>query len=170
VNRQRRALVDRLESSGQDWLWYLEQLTADQVGQAALQGEWTVHQIAAHMRDTEQQVFLHRSKLILREDNARVENFDQEAWNRTHYSPKEPLRSIISQFRTARRQLVRLMRSSTPKDWDRVAIHPEYGRISLDWLTLHNYNHTLEHIAQVGQLREQLLLDGLNDKSAKERI
>ncbi len=162
MNRRRAELIDRLESSGQDLIWSIEQLSEDERMRPTGAGEWTVHQIASHLRDTEQQVFLRRTEWIFRQEHPVVENFDQEEWDRVHYDPSEPLRKIFSEFRAARRKVVKLLRSSSEKDWKNWAVHPEYGRISLDWLTLHDYYHTCEHIAQIGRLRDQITLEQLN--------
>ncbi len=162
MNRTRAALVDRLEASGEDFLWYLGLFDDDELHIAPSPDEWTIHQIAAHMRDNEQRVFLARTERIIRETHPSVENFEQDLWIREHYDPKEPLKKITAEFRTARRKLIKLLRGSSPKDWTNWAQHPEYGKISLDWLTQYNYHHTLEHIAQMGRAREQKLLNELN--------
>ncbi len=162
MNRKRAQLIDRLESSGQDYLWYLEQLSEGEIHSPPAPGEWTVHQIAAHMRDTERLVFLLRIDRMLNQEHPSVENFDQEAWHREHYLAGEPLRKIKSEFRTARRKVVQLLRSASKKDWDNWAVHPEYGKISLDWLLEHDYLHTLEHLAQIARMREAATLRELN--------
>ncbi len=162
MDRKRAQLIDRLESSGQDYVWILNQLEETAMFAAPSPGEWTVHQIAAHMRDTEQQAFLLRIELLISETHPTVLNFDQEVWNRDHYLPSEPLRKINSEFRAARRKVVRLLRRATKKAWDNWAAHPEYGKISLDWVLEHDYHHTLEHIAQIGRLHEAETLKKLN--------
>lgn len=162
MDRKRAQLIDRLESSGQDYLWMLNQLEETEMFAPPSPREWTVHQIAAHMRDTEEQVFLLRTELMIRETHPAVLNFDQEVWNREHYLPSEPLRKINSDFRAARRKVARLLRRATRKAWENWAVHPEYGKISLDWLLEHDYHHTLEHIAQIGSLHEAETLKKLN--------
>jgi hypothetical protein len=162
MDRHRAQLIDRLESSGQDYLWFLDQLSEEQLHGRPQPGEWTPHQIASHMRDTERYAFLARAQLLLKEQHPSVENFDQEAWDREHYQPSEPLRKIKSEFRSARRKLVELLRETKKKDWENWAAHSEYGRISLDWVLEHNYTHTLEHLAQISRIREATTLQVLN--------
>src|SRR3990172_3110776 len=103
MKRNRAQLLDRLESAGQDYLWYLDQLSEAEIHTPPAPNEWTAHQVAAHVRDTEQQVFLLRVKRILAEEHPAVENFDQEGWNRDHYSADELIKKIKSEFRNARR-------------------------------------------------------------------
>jgi hypothetical protein len=163
MNRKRAALIARLESSGKDYLWYLGQLSDVDIHNSPAQNEWSIHQVAAHMRDTEQQVFLLRTQRILSEVHPAVLNFNQdEWWSRERYMPGEPLKKIIRGFRAARRKLVRLLRRTSDKDWANWAAHPEYGKISLDWLTLHNYSHTLQHLAQIVEMQEKSVLQELS--------
>ncbi len=161
--RQRKLLVDRLETSGKEYARYLAELPEEQIHAVPASNEWSIHQTAAHMRDTEQYVFLIRAQRILKEDHPVVQDFDQATWWRTHpYAPDEPLKQIIAEFRAARRKLARLLRQASAKDWNRLATHSAYGTISFDWLAMHCYHHTLEHIAQIGYLRENAVLKELN--------
>lgn len=162
MNRKRATLIDRLESSGKDYLRYLRQLSDAEIHNSPAQNEWSIHQVATHMRDTEQHVFLLRTQRILSEVHPAVQSFDQEAWNREHYAPSEPLKKIVAEFRAARRKLVRLLHQTSGKDWANWATHPEYGKISLDWLALHNYSHTLQHLAQIVEMQEKSVLQELS--------
>lgn len=162
MNRKRVAWIDRLEQSGKDYLRYLSELTEAEVQSAPAPGEWTVHQVVAHMRDTEQYVFLQRVQRIMKESHPAVQNFDQDQWNKDHYDPNEPFKKIVSDFRASRRKLISLLRKTSDKDWENWAMHSAYGKISLDWLVMHNYHHTMEHIAQIGNLSEQAVLKELN--------
>ncbi len=163
MNRQHATLIDRIEQSGQDFLKYLGQLSDEEIHQAPSPNEWSIHAIAAHMRDTEQHVFLKRLRRILNADAPpAVENFDQEEWSREHYSADEPVKKIARDFRAARRQQVNLLKKVRDKDWARWAVHPHYGKISIEWLETHNYAHTLEHLHQLLEIQERGLLKKLN--------
>ncbi len=162
MNRQRSALIDRLETSGKDYTTFLAQFSEDEIHDLPEPNEWSIHQVAVHMRDNEQQVFLYRVQRLMKETHPEVPNFDSDLWNRDHYRPDEPLEKIIADFRTARRKLVKLLRSTTAKDWENWATHPEYGRISLDWIALYDYGHTLDHLAQMVKVRESSTLNRLN--------
>jgi len=162
MNRKRADWIDRLEQSGKDYLWYLSQLAEEEIHAPAAPGEWTIHQVVAHVRDIEQHAFLARLERILKEEHPAVQNFDQDEWNMTHYDSTEPFKKIVAGFRAARRKFVQLLRKSTDKDWANWAMHSEYGKISIDWLVMHDYHHTMEHIAQIGYQREAALLKQLN--------
>lgn len=163
MNRTHARLIDRIESSGKDLLFYLAQLSDEEIERVPGQGEWSIHAVLAHVRDTEQHVFLKRAKIILAASAPpAVENFDQEQWNRDHYSVHEPRKKIIAEFKAARQSLLRLLKRTTDKEWKRWAVHPEYGKISIEWLAMHAYNHTIEHLHQLLDLRENAILGELN--------
>jgi hypothetical protein len=163
MNRQHARLIERIEESGKEFLSYLPQLTEEEIHRMPAPNEWSIHAVVAHLSDTEEHVFLKRTKRILGASQpVNVENFDQDQWNHDHYSPEESLKEIIAKWRAARRKLIRLLRKTTDKDWARWAVHPEYGRISIEWLAIHNYSHTLEHLHQLLEMREKAIMRELN--------
>ena len=163
MNRQRKAMIDRLEQSGKEFVWYFSQLSDADIHAAPAPNEWSLHQAAAHVRDTEQHVFLARLERMLKEEHPAVQNFDQDGYWKTHpYAAGESLKQIIADFQKSRRKLVRLLRNAPDAAWKNWAQHSAYGKISLDWLAMHCYHHTLEHIAQIGYAREKSVLKNLN--------
>jgi DinB superfamily len=164
MDRAHSKLIERIEESGKELLAYLSQLTDEEFYRVPGPNEWSIHAILAHLRDTEQQVFLTRTKRILQTaEPPTVENFDQDQWNRDHYLSTEPRKKIVAEFKAARRGLLRLLRKTTDEDWSRWAVHPEYGKISIEYLATHDYSHTLDHLRQLLEMREVALLKELNE-------
>jgi len=164
MKKQHAALIAQLEASANQVSAALKELSPAQIQRVPAKGKWSLHQNLAHLRDTEAQVFAYRAARILRESAPPiVANFDQEAWMRAHYSPAEPVTAILAEFRAARRKLVKLLQSADNKGWTRYAVHPEYGKISLAYIALHAYNHTLEHLQQLLNAQEENLLRAAND-------
>lgn len=163
MNRAHANLIERIQSSGDDLVANLALLTDEELQRVPAPREWSLHAVLSHLRDTEEHVFFKRAKRILGAAGPiNVENFDQEGWNRVHYSPEEPRKKIIAEFRSSRRKLVQLLSKTTDKDWSRWAVHPEYGKISIEWIAVHDYAHTLEHLHQLVEMREKELLTKLN--------
>lgn len=163
MNRAHAKLIERIQESGKDLYYYLSQLTDEEIRRVPAPNQWSIHAVIAHMRDTDRQVFLKRVKRIMAASAPpAVENFDQDQWNREHYSPDEPMSKIIAEMKTARSALLGLLKKMTDKDWKRWGVHPEYGKISVEFLAIHEYNHTVEHLHQLLDLREQAMLRELN--------
>lgn len=165
MNKQHADQIERLEASAGEVANALKRVTPAQLQRVPRPGEWSLHQALAHLRDTEVQVFSYRPARILKEPAPPVvANFNQEDWMREHYKADEPIQNIVAEFRAARRKLVRLLRNTTDKDWTRYAIHPEYGNISVEYIALHAYNHTLEHLQQLLEAQEETLLNAANGR------
>jgi hypothetical protein len=150
MNKQHTQLLERLEDSASQVAEAAKKLSDEELQRIPKQGEWSLHMALAHLRDTEVEVYLYRIGRVLKEKEApSVGSFDQEKWSAAHYSPKEPIADILREFRTGRRKLLNLLRQTTDKDWARYVIHPEYGKLSLEYMAMHTYNHTLEHLRQL---------------------
>lgn len=162
MNHEHQRLIERLESSAEDFVSSLGKFSDEELHASPTPNDWSIHQLAAHLRDTEEQVFAYRLKRILNEENPAVPNFDQEVWLREHYSASEPLKKILAEFRNIRKKEILLLRKMPAKAWERTATHPEYRTISLEWLMTRNVNHTLDHVAQMGYAFEKVLLKKLN--------
>jgi len=163
MNKQHTQLLERLDDSANQVADAVKKLSPDQLNRIPKEGEWSLHAALAHLRDTDAQVFLYRTARILKEkESPVVASFNQDEWSKEHYSPKEPIENIITEFRTARRKLVKLLSTTTDKDWTRYAIHPEYGNISIEYIASHTYNHTLEHLLQVLEVQEHNILNAAN--------
>jgi hypothetical protein len=162
MNREHQRLIERLESSAEDFVLYLNQLPAEELQRVPAPNEWTLHRVAAHVRDVEQQVFFYRLKRMLTEDNPAVENFDQEAWTREHYSASEPVKKIAAEMRAARKKQIALLRKAKDKDWARTAQHSTWKKISVEWMMAHAITHAMEHAAQLGNAYDKEILKNLN--------
>lgn len=160
MNKQHTQLLERLEDSAAQISEAVKKLSPEELNRVPKEGEWSLHGALAHLRDTEVQVFLYRIGRILKEtEPPTVASFNQEEWSAAHYSPQEPIEKILKEFRAGRRKLASQLRLTGDKDWARYAIHPEYGNIPIEYIALHTYNHTLEHLQQ--------LLDAIEVKMLK---
>ncbi len=158
MTREHKFLIHQLETTGQDLVELVKQLPEDEIRSQPAPDAWSIHAIAAHLRDTEQKVFLERIRRILSEpEPPQVASFDQEEWNREHYTGDEPLSRILREFRAARRKELQLLSGLKDKDWAREAIHPDFAVINIEWLAWYNYNHTLEHLHELTDRRQKAL-------------
>jgi hypothetical protein len=114
------------------------------------EGEWSVQECLAHIRNIERQVFLVRISKVVKESNPFLPNFDEFAYHREHWRADEPVAEIMPDFLAARAELVGLLETT---DWARTGTHEERGPLSLDWLATYASNHTWEHLSQLMRVR-----------------
>jgi hypothetical protein len=130
-------------------------LSPRQVARKPAPGKWSIHDIVAHLADTEE-VMDCRARWIAFEDGATLTPFDQDKWSAGRAREKEPFAEALERFRVVRRSSVRLFRA-TPRDaWSRQALHPERGPVSLRTQMETAAGHDLNHMAQIEALARDL--------------
>jgi ankyrin repeat protein len=111
---------------------------------------WTVHQIAAHVRDVDQLVYGLRARRTAEEDNPEFANFDGEAYAREHYSRDESLENMLDGFLQSVESLVDRLRNLPPAAWSRVSRHEKLGaNLTLQLWVERNLAHIDEHLETV---------------------
>ena len=88
---------------------------------------WNIHQIIAHLRDVNREVYLPRLRRIMAEEDPVFENFDGEDWMLNHYDPLEPLDAIMAEFGEQCRTTADWLMELAPKSWNRSGSHPTIG-------------------------------------------
>ncbi len=111
-------------------------------------GEWNLHQIVCHMRDTNAQVYLPRLKRILNEHNPVFENFDGEKWMAEHYDATENISDIVRDFADGCEEIAAMLEDLPDCDWERTGTHTALGTNSLEWWAERTLNHIDELLRQ----------------------
>src|SRR5262249_9099021 len=91
------------------------------------EGGWNVHQLAVHIRDSDQQAYSLRARRTLQEENPLFSNFDGEAYLANHYDPKESLGDLLDGLVTSVRSLTVTLRQLPPEGWSRESRHETLG-------------------------------------------
>jgi hypothetical protein len=109
-------------------------------------GGWNTHQLAAHVRDVDAQVYGMRIRRSADEDNPLFPNFEQEAWMAEHYHPDEPLDSILDQLSASIAGLTGLLHSLPDEAWSRPSRHEVNGDFVLQTWVERSLGHLKEHL------------------------
>jgi len=112
-------------------------------------GGWNTHQLAAHVRDVDAQVYGMRIRRSAAEDNPLLPNFDQEPWMAEHYHADEPLESILDELSASISGLVGLLRSLPDAAWSRPSRHEINGDFVLQTWVERSLAHLKEHLETV---------------------
>jgi hypothetical protein len=113
-------------------------------------GEWTLHQIAAHLRDLNHLVYEKRVREIIAEENPLFENFDPEAWMMSNYQPEEPLNKILDEFKDHVNQLCETLSALPVEAWSRESRHEMIGdQLPLQLWVERGLAHIEEHLLEI---------------------
>lgn len=99
----------------------------DRLRTAPRHGEWSAHQVAAHLRDAEIQAYVPRVHRMLAEAEPWLADFDAEAFMAGHYDPTEPIEQIVADIEQARMGLRRGLAFDDGRAWSRTGRHPALG-------------------------------------------
>jgi hypothetical protein len=117
-------------------------------------GGWSILDVIAHLGDVEL-LTAWRMRLMLAEDEPQLPRFSQEQWlARLHAG--ESLAERLEVFWSLRRQNVRLIRSLSPEELQRRALHPRLGRITVAELIESLREHQELHLGQLERIRHTL--------------
>jgi hypothetical protein len=92
----RRRLLERHTAPVGELRRCLNGWPEDRLRTAPGRGEWSVHQVAAHLRDVEVQAYVPRVHRMLAETEPLLQDFDAEAFMAGHYDSDEPIDQIVA--------------------------------------------------------------------------
>lgn len=139
-------LVNRLNQAAKEFCEAIELFDPS----TRISAEWTVHQIAAHMRDVNRLVYDARARKTIEEENPLFENFEPEAWMMSHYEPNEPIKKILEEFKTSINDLCETL-SALPVDaWSRESRHETIGdKLPLQLWVERGLAHIEDHLKEI---------------------
>jgi hypothetical protein len=116
------------------------------VNNAPVPGKWSPREVFVHLADCEL-AFGFRYRQALAEDNHTVQPFDQDKWAKTYsvYSAEQAL----STFAALRGWNLTLIRSLTPEQLTRPAMHPERGPETVKTLIETSAGHDINHLERL---------------------
>ena len=117
-------------------------------------GKWSIQEIVAHLAECEL-VAGWRIRMILNNDGAEIQAFDQDSWARTsNYSQMDPKRSL-EMFRVLREANLALLRSIPKEKWNSYGMHSERGKETIAHVVRMFAGHDLNHVQQVEKLAKK---------------
>lgn len=114
-------------------------------------GKWSIAEIVAHLADTEVAMGW-RVRRVVSQPGEPLQSFDQDAWAAAMHYQKRDARKSLEQYRGLREANVALLRSLTPDDWKKSAMHPERGEQTVRAIAEMTAGHDLNHLAQIERI------------------
>jgi DinB family protein len=109
---------------------------------------WAPKEVVCHMRDVEE-LLMTRITLTIETKEPKLVGFDPEKtpdrWAEERQYLRNDIGEALAAFRRRREESLALLRGLAPEQWDRSAIHPTRGRMTIDDFvsleTWHDENH-----------------------------
>ena len=139
----RELLIQRLDSAPDRLLRLCADLSSEDATQRPGEGEWSVTEVTRHLVEGDRDTFLPRLRQMLAEDRPVFESRE-----RGRPDPAD-LATLCSEFESARREAVRILRELDPAAWSREGVSPSRGVVTIEAYALTMADHDDEHLAQI---------------------
>ncbi|MBV8199566.1 MAG: putative metal-dependent hydrolase [Acidobacteria bacterium] len=117
-------------------------------------GGWTVRQLVHHVPDSHLNAYV-RCKLALTEDEPTIRPYDEDRWAQLPESRSAPLEPSLALLDSLHQRWDLVLKAMAPADWERMLVHPESGRQSVEQLVALYAWHGRHHTAHVTELRRR---------------
>ena len=108
-------------------------------------------QVIHHLPDSHLNAFI-RFKLALTENNPTVKTYDEKKWAElTDYS-NTPVEISLNLLDNLHKRWCILLKSMSDEDFKKTYLHPELGKVDLDWVTAQYAWHGKHHVAHITSL------------------
>lgn len=118
-------------------------------------GGWTVRQVVHHVPDSHLNAYV-RFKLALTEDEPTIKPYEEARWAELADTKVVPIATSLTMLDVIHERWVAILRAMQPSDFDRLLVHPETGRQSLDQVLALYAWHGPHHVAHITALRARL--------------
>jgi uncharacterized damage-inducible protein DinB len=146
----------RLETQLEALSAILARATPDTIDQRPSSGDWSARENLAHLA-RHHSVFHDRLERLLAEDRPQLGRYRAEEDPKWPEWSRLPLDEIVERLRSLRRRLVERVRSLTPAQVARTALHPTFGEMGLsewlDFFLLHEAHHLYTAMICIGATR-----------------
>ena len=118
------------------------------------QDEWSLTEIACHLRDVEIEINQPRLRKILDEANPFIAAIDSDEWALPRAYTIQDGDAVFAAFVEARRETLTLLDGLPEEDWKRPARHGVFGPTTLQELVSFTVEHDRTHLRQMRELLE----------------
>lgn len=151
LGRYREGLINRYAQQADALRAAIGAKDASELHSAPAPGEWSPHQVLAHVAAVESQAFVPRLKRIASEEHPDLPNWDEGAWMATQYDAGGDAETWLDMFETARQEGLDLVQGLAEDDWNRTGRHPSHGDRTLQWWVEYSVSHTDDHLDQLNE-------------------
>jgi hypothetical protein len=145
-------ILKALREAGNSLLSELYTLDDDELQQRPAEDEWSLIEIAAHLRDAEELALLQLSAAI-EEPHKPLPAWDIDVLPTERDYRAADIGRILSEFRGLRRETTALLWDLSPSQWEATALHPYRGEVSVEQIARELAQHDLEHLWQIRRIK-----------------
>lgn len=157
----RNELVSRLRLVTDDLTWAVRGLANEALRYAPSEDEWSIHEHLAHLRDTEQEVYLPLLRWATVPEMLEPVDYSRHDWREKRYRSDEPVTSILDDLARMRDEELLIFRDMSDAMWTRWRTDTRWGPLTCQWIAESMYRHALDHLQNIMALLADIHLIGV---------
>jgi hypothetical protein len=166
---ERPVLIEKIRRLPEQVTELVNSLSDAQLTTHFIESEWTVAQNVHHLSDSHMHSYL-RCKLMLTEENPTLRPYDQDVWAALPDASAADVAASLELLAGLHGRWVMFWQSLADEDWERTAVHPESGIVTLaDQLRLYAA-HGESHLRQIGNTLAAQPLEIVEQNLTKPRL
>ena len=151
----REWVLKALREAGSSILSELYGLSEDELRWRSSEDEWSLKEVAAHVRDAEELALAQINAFVSRLSTA-LPAWDVDLLPAERDYQSEEIARLLAAFRGMRRETTYLLWGLTEGDWESAGDHPYRGSVTLVEIARELAQHDLEHLWQVRRMKERM--------------
>lgn len=113
-------------------------------------GKWSARRILVHLAQAELALTT-RVRFAASQDGYVAQPFDQDAWLMLDDHADGP--TALDAYTALRRLNLAMFKGMTPAQRKRAFTHPEYGKLTSEWVAAQLAGHDIHHLKQLKQIK-----------------
>lgn len=130
-------------------------LTDAQLRERPATGEWSLLEIACHLRDSAIEEGM-RARRMVEEDNPALESYDEQARALERNYIGDDCHKVMTALRAYWTGYAYQLERFSDAEWERPGVHPEDGPVSVRVRAELEVEHTEAHVAQMRATRDKI--------------
>lgn len=151
------SLTTRLQYQHKCLVDIIDGLSDEQIRRQVVAGKWSIFENIVHLQ-TYQHVFVSRMRQLLEGNNPAFPRYTAEADPEFLDNCSKSTREIMHDMITVRKQMAAELPALPVSDFDKTAVHPAFGQMTLpEWLNfflLHEAHHLFAIFKLAGTLKK----------------
>ncbi|HEV2662091.1 MAG TPA: DinB family protein [Ktedonobacteraceae bacterium] len=145
--------LDAYEMAPSSIMAALEGLDEAQIRHTPAENAWSIHEIVIHLADSEAVGYM-RLRMAIAEDNPLLPVYAEAEWAQRLKYNAQARGLALALFANLRAASAALLRALPAEEWERIATHPERGRMSVcDLFDLYS-EHGEIHLQQIEHIKQ----------------
>jgi hypothetical protein len=129
----------------------VESAPAELLDRRPAEGEWSVTEILAHVRNVVMLAYGQRIRRLFVETEPQFVDYDEGRYLRSADWRPLPAGESLDMILAEHRQIAALLRTLPDEAWSRAGYHPESGELTIEYLAQRIAEHADEHQRQIAE-------------------